>query len=251
MRFHNSCYLLASVIFLSMNSARAEVDLAAQHLMQSTSCWKFVGGKWSLEDGRLNQRDSAGQAQAYCHKASLGDTSVQVRFRVQPVGSGVQAPGLILRARDSENAYFVHYDTKNDQIILFRGNLLKDASEILRQRNVVRETDRWYTARASIQADEIRVYLDGRVILTARDKTHAAGLVGVYSSQGSVEFEGLEVSGREAKLPEPWKVIHLTNGWLLAVYGRRRQPFGEYACISQNGGNHEKHEPREKKRQPL
>jgi sialidase-1 len=35
----------------------------------------------------------------------------------------------------------------------------------------------------------------------------------------------------------PPHLIVLRNGWLLTVYGRRKEPFGEMACISRDGGN--------------
>ncbi len=34
----------------------------------------------------------------------------------------------------------------------------------------------------------------------------------------------------------PPHLIRLQNGWLLVVYGKRRPPYGEYACISKDGG---------------
>ena len=34
----------------------------------------------------------------------------------------------------------------------------------------------------------------------------------------------------------PPHLIRLDNGWLLAVYGRRKPPYGERACISRDGG---------------
>jgi sialidase-1 len=34
----------------------------------------------------------------------------------------------------------------------------------------------------------------------------------------------------------PPHLIRLQNGWLLVTYGRRKEPFGERACISRNGG---------------
>ncbi len=34
----------------------------------------------------------------------------------------------------------------------------------------------------------------------------------------------------------PPHLIRLTNGWLLVTYGRRKDPFGERACISKDGG---------------
>ena len=34
----------------------------------------------------------------------------------------------------------------------------------------------------------------------------------------------------------PPHVMELRNGWLLAVYGRRKPPYGERACISRDHG---------------
>jgi sialidase-1 len=174
---------------------------------QPPDTWTFVGGDWLDDQGRITQSDSGAITYAFWQGKSFADTTVRVRFRVHAEGAGVQAAGLILRSSDSKSAYFVHFDTKHDQVILFRGDLRVADSEVARQSGVVMETGTWYTARVEARGGTTAVYLDDQQVLTAEDSTHTAGLTGVYTSQGRVDFEQFHAEGEEAALDKPWEKV--------------------------------------------
>jgi hypothetical protein len=169
--------------------------------------WRFVGGDWTSTPDGLTQEAASEQAYAFHVPRVLKNASVQARFRIHAAGSGVQAAGLILCSSDSRKAYFVHFDTKNDQVILFRGDLNLASSEVARKRGVVLDTGRWYTARAEARGGVIRAWLDGTLVLEAQDTSHDAGVTGVYTSQGGVDFAGIEAGGEETELVTPWQVF--------------------------------------------
>jgi len=175
--------------------------------VSSAAEWHFVGGDWASTSDGLTQQATGGQAYAFRLTRAFKNGSVQARFRVHAQGSGVQAAGLILSSCNSQWAYFVHFDTKNDQLILFRGDLNIASSEIARKRGVSLHTGQWYTARAEVRGGIIRVWLDETLVLEARDTSHNAGLTGVYTSQGHVDFAAIEVDGDETKLVTPWHVF--------------------------------------------
>ncbi|MBN2311597.1 MAG: exo-alpha-sialidase [Candidatus Hydrogenedentes bacterium] len=182
---------------------------AGPNPLDTDADWEFVGGRWSIADGRAVQADPGAIAYAFHGNTALQDPAVETRFRVDPAGAGVQAAGLILASVDSQHAYFVHYDTRNDQVILFRGDLRREGSEVARQTGIPMDTGRWYTARAEVRDGTVTVSLDGRVVLTAQDASYAAGLIGLYTSQGAVEFTNLSVAGRPALLDPPWQRARL------------------------------------------
>jgi len=183
-----------------------EPALTGTQPLRSAADWEFAGSAWTLKDGRLTQPSTRGQPRAFYRPAVFGDVSVQVRFRIHDEGRGVKAAGLILRATDSRNAFMIHYDSRNDQIIVTRDGIGDDRHEVGRKRKVTIDTGRWHAARADIAGDEIQVSLDEKLVLTVKDATLPAGRVGVYTSQGKVEYEGFQVSGREAELAHPWRM---------------------------------------------
>ena len=196
-----------AVVLLTANMATAQsVEIGGSRMLETPDAWEFVGSAWTLKDGRLTQASTRGRPCAFYRPAVLGDVSVQVRFRAHDDGNGVKAAGLILRSTDSQNAFLIHYDSRNDQIIVTRDGIGEDRHEVGRKRKVKIETGQWYTARTDVTGDEIKVFLDEKLLLTAKDTTLSAGRVGVYTSQGKIEFEGFQVTGRKANLSSPWRM---------------------------------------------
>ncbi len=200
-------YVLVLAAFALGGAAENDTILNAGNL--NPDGWVFVGGDWSVTEAGLRQSDPRPVAYAFHPGAILGSASVQARFRVSSPGPGVQTAGLVLCSQDSRHGYFAHFDTKNDQVILFKGDLHQAANEITRRREIPMNSDTWYTARASVKEGRVRVFLDGKEVLTVEDTNYAAGVAGVYTSQGAAEFEGLEVRGTKAVLAKPWKKASL------------------------------------------
>lgn len=197
--------LLAAACCAVARAAPESVSLAPERTLASADDWTFEGKGWHLADSLLTQSSPKGLSRAFFRPAVLGDTSLQVDFRAHDDGTGVKAAGLILRSVDSLSSYSVHYDTKNDQIILSRGGVSGERREITRRRRVRMETGRWYTARTDLVGSGITVYLDGKPLITAGDDDLAAGLVGLYTSQGKVDFRELKVTGTKAALKRQWR----------------------------------------------
>ncbi len=188
--------LAALTVMLAAGAASAQ----QVRPFESPAAWEFSGSAWSFADGRLTQASVTGQPRAFYRAATYGDVDLQVRFRVADQGDGVQAAGLILRSTDSQSAFLIHYDCRNDQLIITRDGLGEERHEAGRKRGVKLDPGQWYTARTTIVGDRLTVYLDGAEQLTAQDPTLAVGRVGVYTSQGKVEFERFEVTGTTAEL---------------------------------------------------
>jgi len=168
----------------------------AADLPLDASKWTFVGGSWAVIGKGLVQSNPKHGSKAFFSAQGYAAPTLTARFRIRDEGNGVQAAGLILCSTDSRSSCGVHYDARNDQIILSRTGD-GERHEIARQRKVPIEPNRWYEARTTIAADgKIEVFLDGKRIIAAEDKALTGGLVGVYTSQGAVEYTSIAVTGK-------------------------------------------------------
>ena len=104
--------------------------------------------------------------------------------------AGAQAAGLILRSTDSVSGYRIHFDTKNDQIIVARYRFGHGRVELDRRRKVRMDSDTWYTAETQIRGAQLTVRLNGEDLLSVADPEPIRhGVAGVYTSQGRVDFD--------------------------------------------------------------
>ena len=171
----------------------------------SSDSWAFSGPHWSLADERLTQSDVNAVRAAFYTGETFGDVSVQLRFRVEPKGRGVRTAGVVLRSIGPQRGYFVHYDTRNDQIILMRGDPLSAfTDEITRRGGLKLHDDRWHSARVAMIGRQIKIYLDDQLMLEAEDDRYEAGRVGLYTSQGHAAFRDLQIRGKPAAMETPW-----------------------------------------------
>jgi hypothetical protein len=77
---------------------------------------------------------------------------------------------------------------------------------------------------------------DGKlvVLVRAEPKDHAQNFM--RQSESSDGGQTWTVTHKTPIYGYPPHLLRLRNGWLLAVYGVRREPFGERACLSKDGG---------------
>lgn len=204
-----SAVLLVAIWGKAQAVPTSDIPLDAVH-------WVFVGGKWSVVEGSLVQSQPEHLNRAFFTAGAWSSPTLTARFRIRDVGSGVQAAGLILCSQDSSSGYHVHYDARNDQIILSRllGN---ERQELTRKRGVPLAPNQWYEARASVADGKLEVFLDGTSILTATDAALPGGRVGVYTSQGAVEYAQVSVAGQAMELGswrtvESWEVPREQHG---------------------------------------
>lgn len=189
---------LAAAVLLVVAVAAAELPLDATH-------WVFVGGDWTVADGALVQSTPEQLNKAFFADGAWAAPTLTARFRIRDAGSGVQAAGLVLCSGDSRSGYYVHYDGRNDQIILSRVDA-NGRQELARQRGVAITTDRWYEAQASVADGKLEVLLDGKRILAVEDSGLTSGRVGVYTSQGAVEYTSVRVEGQPVK-SATWRLV--------------------------------------------
>ncbi len=175
-------------------------------LFDSSESWSFDGGSWAWNDGVLVQKSLKGRPTAFYRKHAFGDVSMRVEFRVQPRGGGVRAAGMLLGSTSSRAAAFVHFDTRNRQVIVWRRENDGSQDELGRVRGLSLTDGAWHIGRVDLFSGRLQVYLDGRVVLRVPDVRPEPGLVGLYTSQGGVEFREFRVRGVPAPPLENWRI---------------------------------------------
>jgi hypothetical protein len=121
------------------------------------------------------------------------DFDVVTRMYISSENQDTQAGGLVLRYRNLYSFYMLILNTKDKRITLTKATL--NGFKIVKRINYEFAPDRWYELKASCYLDQIKVSVDGQLILEATDKSSTGGKVGLVTAGTSqVYFEGLRVS---------------------------------------------------------
>ncbi len=197
--------VIASVVAAS--AACAEVTLE-EDFSERTALERFMTdvGEWSIDDGTLRQSQSGLNAARAFLSQAFSDVTVEVRFLIHPTGNGVKAPGIIFRAADQHNYYYIHYDSMNRQVVWVRSTDESGWTDARRHRPIEISEGEWHTAKVEAIGPEHRVYLDGELLFTERDDALLQGAVGLRVGQGDIAFDDLRVTGEPASFEQEFTV---------------------------------------------
>lgn len=169
--------------------------------------WRPICGQWRITDGEYVQRDAlANPAYSFAAHAIVSDFEYSVRFRVERTGRAMNA-GLVFRATDSGHFYYAQIGVRHRQVILVRADPKAQWNEIARKRDLELVPGRWHEVRVQAVADRIRIALDGKWVLEARDSALAAGCVGLRTGLAAVRFADPKLIGKVVKLQKEWSVM--------------------------------------------
>ncbi len=171
--------------------------------------WLIDIDSWEIDDGELRQpMTGLRKARAFWPEA-FSDVSIEVRFFIRPAGNGVKAPGIIYRAVDEHTYYYIHFDSKNRQVVWVRATDDREWTDARRHRPIEITEEQWHTARVEAAGDEHRVYLDGELLFAETDDTLTKGVVGLRSGQGDISFDDLRVEGEPAEMAGEFTVTRV------------------------------------------
>jgi len=216
--------------------------------------WVFVRGRWTMRPGELEQTLPERLGSAILKDSAFRNVALSVEFNVRPVGRGVRAAAVCFGATGTLTYYWLHLDTRNDNVILVRSTPGNFWHEIIRRRCRL-DDDAWIPVRIESRGDRVRVAVNGTTVFEAPLPVSAAGRVGLGTSQGRVVFRNLRLEGEIMenapplkKEEPPYRIIsrgpaagtyqafpdacRLANGDILAVfyagYGHVSLPNAEY-----------------------
>lgn len=130
-----------------------------------------------------NQQD---QAFPLCLLDALSLKNVDLSIRFKPISGKLdRAAGLILRARDADNYYVVRANALEHNVRLYR--VVNGRRTLFAGSDVKVATAAWQTLRIKAEGSRFAVYLDGKLLFEANDRTFAdAGRVGFWVKSDSV-----------------------------------------------------------------
>lgn len=228
--------VVPAVICMAVTAVHAEEMVFDFEDPGALEGWLTDVDAWRIEDGALRQ-PMAGLHHAYAFwQRAFSDVTVEVRFLIGPEGTGVKAPGIIYRAANERTYYYVHFDSKNKQVVWVRSSAEGEWTDARRHRPYEMPEGEWMRARVEVEGSEHRVYLNDELLFTEEDDTIAAGVIGLRTGQGDISFDDLRVAGEPAELAEAFTV---TRAPFVTVCGDAGGP-GAYeafpdVCMTQDG----------------
>ena len=116
--------------------------------------------------------------------SSLRDVDLSIRFK--PVSGKLdRAAGLVLRARDADTYYVARANALEHNVRFYR--VIHGRRTLLAGRDVTVPTAAWQTLRVRAEGPRFAVYLDGRLLFEASDRSLGdAGQAGFWVKSDSV-----------------------------------------------------------------
>lgn len=217
-------------------------DFSAYSLVSDGSPkWMPQSGEWVVANGVMRQNNPlVAEALTFLNDYSFGDCTIKVRFKPSGEKQGVRAAGVVFRAKDYQNFYYVHFDCRNSQVVLVLHTDYTTWSEICRRKKVPIHEGRWNTAEISCKGSLIEVTLNGEKILERRDGRLTGGRVGLRAGQGRIEFDDFEVRGKLVE-NKTWKFkregVDVTTPRLVPERTMAASNCGFFPVMVKLGGN--------------
>lgn len=204
--------------------------------------WMPQSGEWVVANGVMRQNKLLGsETLTFLDNYSFDDCTIKVRFKPSGAKQGVRAAGIVFRARDYRNFYYVHFDCRNSQVILVLHTDHTTWAEICRRKKVTIRDGAWNRAEVSCKGDLIEITLNGEKVLEGHDRRLKVGRVGLRAGQGRIEFDDFEVRGNQVE-NNAWKFqresVDTTTPRLAAERSMAAQDCGFFPVMVKLGGNH-------------
>ena len=170
--------------------------------------WMPLTPEWSARDGGYEFAEPRRRGSvSWLKEPAFADLDLSVRFFIAEEGGGVRAPGVVFRSQSSAEQYYVHYDSRNTQVIIVRSDRGKPWNELRRVPGVTITPGEWHRARVVCQGKSIQAYLDGKLIAEAEDDTLDVGRIGLRAGQGRILFDDLKIAGTRGEPPKEWELM--------------------------------------------
>ena len=224
--------LLHLCLSVACSALAADVEPKTEH------GWILADGQWEVTPTTLAMTKYCRHGVfAFRKDAIFSDTVFSAKFKVTERGKGVGAVGFVFRSVDSNHYYYVHYDTRNHQAILVAADAKKSWIEIARKGGLPYDMGAWHEGKVEARGSQIAVYLDGKLVLQAKDDRYPAGAVGFRIGQGQVLIEEAKTDGTPATLEKPWSYTKRDprSHWPT----RRTLPHQKVICEDAGAGEYE------------
>jgi Domain of Unknown Function (DUF1080) len=148
-------------------------------------------GKWEVRA----EADSPSRPNALCQTGtaqypalSLGDkifADVVVSTSFKPIsGSEDRAAGIIFRIQDGDNYYILRANALEDNVNIYK--YVGGSRHEIKGGSAKVPSGTWQELRVEVKGNTIRGFLNGKLVVEARDDTFKAGKVGLWTKADSV-----------------------------------------------------------------
>ena len=151
--------------------------------------WKEINGRWSVKDDQYVQSTHRGESRTIAGDASWTDYAVEARMMLT---EGKRDAGIIARYVDDKNFYFMEVKAKAFKIQRKAKGKWHTVAEARPKPPIPHNV--WLDLRFEVQGDTLRHYVNGKLKLEGKDKTHAKGKIGLRSFQQAMKYDHVRVT---------------------------------------------------------
>ncbi|HEY4759924.1 MAG TPA: alpha-L-arabinofuranosidase C-terminal domain-containing protein [Thermoguttaceae bacterium] len=149
------------VEYKDIKVTKDDQTLYTSDFIKGSEGWKFIHGKWQVKDGALQQTSQQNDCLAIFGDPSWTDYTMTVKARKLDGNEGFF---IIFHVKDKDNRIWWNLggwgNTKHVIETRIRGGSGTHGNEVYDQI----QTDRWYDIRIELKGQNIRCYLDGKLI---------------------------------------------------------------------------------------
>ncbi|HUT31909.1 MAG TPA: hypothetical protein VNE39_00385 [Planctomycetota bacterium] len=135
---------------------------------------------------------------------TFGETKASFQFKVESVGAGARAVGLIFGST-SGSAYHAVEIGRRD-VVLYRVTPGQPRVELDRRGGITRREGEWYEAKVECQGPLVRVFFGDKFLFAFNSPKLQAGYVGFYADESRTWVRRLDVTGQPSRLSQEWKL---------------------------------------------
>ena len=192
--------LLSLLLFAATYTPRTVSQNWKLNTPETLELLESVSGKWEIVTlSKVNQPFLSQKVRyadfpkALIKDKDYYDFDASVRLYLSSENQETQSAGLILRYRNLYSFYMLFINSKDKRITLTKASLA--GLKVVKRVEHTFEPDRWYDLKAVCYLDTIKGYVDGELLLDAKDETSTGGKIGLVTAGTSqVYFDDLRIN---------------------------------------------------------
>lgn len=163
---------------------------------------RVFNGSWAVRaeadapspPNALCQTGHADYPALYLNDKVYGNVTVSTHFKPTS-GQSDQAAGIIFRIQDKDNYYILRANALEDNVNIYRYE--KGSRSVIKEGSARVLSGKWQELRVEVKGDTIRGFLNGKLVVEARDDAFKAGKVGLWTKADSVTcFDNVRVTAQ-------------------------------------------------------
>lgn len=203
-----TCYVLMFTLFTVLLTNKVNIFASDSYFTDNFESgykqWEVQRGDWkSITDGSKVLQHSSKSTEGRITRGEMGwsDYTVEADVKVLDFNKSNRAM-LAGRYADGNNYYAVSLSGKDDGMIELRKKV-DGSSTVITQVETKLVENQWYNVKLEMNGNQLKVYLDDKLVIEATDDSLTSGAVGLISSKVSVSYDNVMAIGNgDSSTPE-------------------------------------------------